>query len=121
MICADKTWSWVQAVKAVVDYLLNQVGEKMGFTIHGMNVGKPTSVENTPYWDTIQPVVQNDDWWPFAVGSDSPSFTPIIRDEKLNVLGTQITVGKGSVFIFGHGALLRDNPELVVRILRWRA
>ena len=116
LICSGQAWSWLSDKKDLEKYPLNQLGKSLGFTITGQNIGKPVTTEQLPYLLGVQSLAHTD-WWPSMVESQAAGFQPLIRDGKMKTMAIFIPSGKGRIFVFGHGSLLRDNPEIALNIL----
>jgi hypothetical protein len=116
VICSGQAWSWANDKKDVAAYPLNEVGKALGFTITGQNIGTPTGREASPYLIGIETITRSS-WWPSLVESDAPGSQVLIRDQNLKAMALTFPLGKGRVFVFGHEALLADNPMLVTNVL----
>jgi hypothetical protein len=117
LICSGQAWSWVSYQKKDAStYALNQIGKALGFNIAGVNIGAPTGREPSRYLTGIATLTRNG-WWPSLVESDAPGAEVLIRDQNLKAMALTYPLGKGRVFVFGHEAMLADNPMLVMNAL----
>ena len=118
LICSGPAWAWAVYVKKDNrSYPLNQLGKALGFTVTAQSIGKPVNKEPSPYLLGIESLIHTDDWWPSMIDCQVTGYHPLIRDENLRTMAMFIPSGRGRIFVFGHGALLRDNPTIVRNIL----
>jgi hypothetical protein len=116
LICAGQAWSWVGDKNDIAKYPLNELGKKLGFRITGQNIGMPGPKEPSAFLLGVESI-NHTDWWPSMVESDVAGAQVIIRDESMKAMAVYIPSGKGQILVFGHAALLRDNPRILLNIL----
>ena len=116
LICSGQAWAWVGDKKDIKAFPLNQLGKELGFTITGLNIGKPSVKEPSIYLSGIESLTHTD-WWPSKIEPLVRDFQVIIRDQDEMPMAMFIPSGKGRVFVFGSSALLWDNPQIVMNIL----
>ena len=116
LICAGQAWSWAGDKKDINTYPLNQLGRRLGFTITGQNIGKAAGETSSAYLRGAESVNQTD-WWPSMVQAETSRFTILMRDDKMKPMAIRMLKGDGQIFIFGHGAILNDNPHIARNIL----
>ena len=116
VICSGQAWSWAYDKKDISRYPLNQLGKSLGFMITGQNIGSPVNKELSTYLLGVDTVTRTD-WWPSMVESHVRGSRPLIRDENLKTMAIFIPRGSGRIFIFGHGSILKENPQILLNIL----
>jgi hypothetical protein len=118
LLGADQAWSWVSKEygnKTIETFPLNQLGEKMNFWITGQNAGAPEYLKTGIMAGVGE--VKRTDWWPSEVELRSDDGRAIVRDEKQRILGGTIPFGNGRIVVYGHGGLLKDNPQVLKNTL----
>jgi hypothetical protein len=118
LLCAGQAWSWVTKEygnKPIETFPLNQLGAKMNFWITGQNVGAPKYLKTGIMAGVGE--VQRVDWWPSEVELRSKDGSAIVRDERQRILGGSIPFGNGRIVVYGHGGLLKDNPQVLKNTL----
>lgn len=116
LICSGQAWAWGGDKKDIAKFPLNQLGKELGFTITGLNIGKPTVMESSLYLDGIESLTHKD-WWPSKVEPLVRDFQVLIRDQDEMPMAIFLPVKKGRIFVFGNSGLLWDNPQIVMNIL----
>lgn len=120
LLCAGQAWSWTYKEygdSPIESYPLNNVGKAMDFWVTGLNIGAPTHVESD-LLSGQQDVVRNG-WWPSKIEVNGKDSQVLIRDNDFRPIAGCQPYGKGRIIIYGHGGLLKDNPDILSRSLEY--
>jgi hypothetical protein len=121
LIVCDQAWAWVCKVygnKPIEKYPLNLIGKRLGFWITDKNVGAPTNIAQTEITKGIKEIFRKD-YAPSKIELQAPDSVVLLRDAELQVVAGYFKYGSGQVVIYGHGAILPENPMLFTNTLKF--
>lgn len=119
LVVATLAWSWTYKAygnKPVEEFPLNKLGEKLGYQITGENIEGPIHIENN--LKKYIPKIKIVNWAPSRIKFFNGKYTALVRDKHYRIMAGSIIYGKGKVIIFGHNAMLAQNPRLLYYFLR---
>jgi hypothetical protein len=120
LIAADLGWSWTYYDKQPIETLpINALGRRLGFAFTADNLGHPSRVDAEAL-PGLAPLVQTD-WVPSGIRLDGEQARVTVRDDQLRAMAGTVHAGRGRVAVFGHSAMLRDNPALLIRSVGFAA
>ena len=120
LLCAGQAWSWTYKEygnRPIETYPLNVLGKQLNFTVTGENAGTPTYLD-TEIMAGIDRI-ERTDWWPSKVEITSKDGRTIVQDETRRSIGGLLSLGDGRIVVYGHAALLKDNPKVLVRTVSY--
>lgn len=119
LVVATLAWSWTYKAygnKPVETFPLNKLGEKLGYQITGENIGGPIHIDKD--LKKYIPKITIKNWWPSKIKFFNDAYTALVRDEHYRILAGSLVYGRGMVVVYGHNAMLAQNPRLLYYFLR---
>jgi len=121
LIVCGQAWAWVNKVygnKPIEKYPLNVIGKRLGFWITDKNVGAPTNIAQTEITKGIKEIFRKD-YAPSKIELQVPDSVVLLRDAELQVVAGYFKYGRGQIVIYGHEAILPENPMLFTNTLKF--
>lgn len=122
LLCAGQAWSWTYKEygnKPINTYPLNQLGRVLQFHVTEHNIGAPVHLK-TEIMAGIGEITHTD-WWPSEIQLLSDNGRAVLLDEQQRVVAGFLPLGDGRVVVYGHDALLRDNPAVLAQSISFAA
>jgi len=121
LIVCGQAWAWVYkdyGNKPIENYPLNVIGKRLGFWITGKNIGPPKNIAETEITQGIKEIFRKD-YAPSKIELQAPSNVVLLRDAELQIIAGYLKYGRGQIVIYGHEAILPENPILFTNTLKF--